>query len=107
MMPKKNYFFAQKRPKTGWKTLYTALGGEILSYINVANVNEEDCTWYCCVAPRGKGYTKATALVWSETLSANDNDVWGYGIPLFPGTRIGVMSSKDSALTFSVYGLFG
>ena len=99
-------FFAQCRPKTGWKTLYTALGGEIVSYINVANVNGVDGEWYVCIAPRGKGYNKSTALVWAETINQNDNDVWGYRIPLAPGTRIGVLSSKDNALNFTVYGQF-
>ena len=100
-------FFAQCRPKTGWKTLYTAVGGEIVSYINIANVNGVDGEFYICIAPQGKGYNKSTALVWSEQIQDHDNDVWGYGIPLQPGMRIGVLSSKDNALNFTVYGSFG
>ena len=103
---KTNGFFAQCRPKTGWKTLYTALGGEIASYVNVTNVGGVDSEFYLCIAPRGKGYNKSTALVWAEPITDKDRDVWGYGIPLAEGTRIGVLSSKDSALNFTVYGVF-
>lgn len=107
MTERKSVFFAQCRPKTGWKTLYTALGGEVVNYINIANVDGANAEFYICVAPRGKGYGKSTALVWAETIQQNDNDVWGYGIPLMPGTRIGVQSNVDSALNFTVYGQFG
>ena len=105
-MARTGVFFAQARPKTGWRTLYTAKGGEMVNYINVANVEGAATEWYCCIAPSGKKYNKSTAFVWGEPIAAHDNDVWGFGVPLMPGTRIGVLSSKDNALNFTVYGQF-
>ena len=100
-------FFARCRPGSGFKTIYTAKGGEIIYYINVANVNETDCEWSLCIAQGSESYGKKNAMVWAEQLSANDNDVWGYGIPLSQGMRIGVRSSSTSALNFTIYGVFG
>lgn len=100
-------FFARCRPDSGFKTIYTAKGGEVISYINVANVNETESEWSACVAQGSEKYGKKNALVWAETLSANDNDVWGYGIPLSQGMRIGVRSSSAGALNFTIYGVFG
>jgi len=99
-------FFAQRRPGTGFETIYTAKGGEILYYINVANVNQADCRWYFCISTGNKPYRKSNAIVWAENLSANDNDVWGYQIPLMAGQKIGVRSSEAGAITFTVYGTF-
>ena len=106
MSKKTNTFFAQCRPKTGWKTLYTAVGGEMVSYVNVANVGDVDGFWSMCIARAGQGYKRGNAFVWNEEIDEHDNDVWGYGIPLEPGMRIGVYSSKDNGLTFTVYGAF-
>jgi hypothetical protein len=99
-------FFAQCRPKNGWKTLYTAVGGELVSYVNVANVGDVNCRWSMCIAPDGQGYKRNTALVWNEEITEHDNDVWGYGIPLAAGMRIGVYCSVDNALNFTAYGTF-
>ena len=100
-------FFARCRPGSGFKTMYTAKGGEFVSYINIANVNESDSEFSICLAYSNEAYGKKNALVWAETISANDNDVWGFGIPLSQGMKIGVRSSSTSALNFTVYGAFG
>ena len=99
-------FFAQRRPRSGFETIYTAHGGEILYYINVANVEAANCTWSVCIS-NGKPYGRNNAIVWQEDITANDNDVWGYQIPLIQGQRIGVRSSNSRALNFTVYGFFG
>ena len=99
-------FFVQKRPGSGWETLYTAKGRESIYYINVANVGEVDCNWSMCIAPRGKSYSRGNDLVWEEALQANDNDVWCFQIPLFAGQKVGVRSSSAGDLTFTAYGVF-
>lgn len=99
-------FFEQARPKSTWKTLYVAKGGEVMSYLNITNVSGVACDWYFCISRSGQKYSRANALVWQEPINAHDTDVWGYGIPLAPGMRLGVLSSIDSALNFTVYGLF-
>ena len=99
-------FFAQCRPTTGFKTIYTAEGGENLYYINVANVLGINGTWSVCISTGGKAYGRANAIVWEETITANDNDLWGYQIPLMAGQKIGVRSSDSRGLNFTVYGVF-
>ena len=100
-------FFARCRPSSGFKTMYTAVGGEIVRYVNIANVNETDSEFSICLAYRNESFGKKNAIVWAETISANDNDVWCFGIPLSQGMKIGVRSSSTSALNFTVYGDFG
>ena len=101
-----NRFFEQARPGSTWKTIYTAVGGEILYYLNVANVESIDCEWYFCIARNGESYKKSNALVWAESIQSNDTDVWGYQIPLIKGMRLGVLASKNKACNFTAYGMF-
>lgn len=99
-------FFAQRRPRSGFETIYTARGGEVLYYVNVANVGAVNCTWSLCISSNG-GYGRSNALVWQESITANDNDIWGYQIPLVQGQRVGVRCSNSRAITFTAYGIFG
>jgi hypothetical protein len=100
-------FLARCRPCQGFKTLYTAKGGEIVRFIAIANVNGVNSTYSICLAQGPESYGKKNALVWNEVITANDNDTYGYGIPLSQGMRIGVHSSSEKALNFTVYGAFG
>jgi len=100
-------FIGRCRPKSGFKTLYTAKGGETVRFIAIANVNDANTTYSICLAQGSEGFGRKNALVWNETINANDNDTYGYGIPLSQGTRIGVYSAEGNALNFTVYGVFG
>lgn len=101
---------AQVRGSASASTAYTATLRTEVTRIVVCNVTTSDATFDIYHDDDGSTYTVATALYYERTVSAKtsfviSSEAIGSGISIEQGGRLGVKTSTDLAVTFSIYGV--
>lgn len=83
-----------------------------ITRINICNTSGAAATYRLFHDDDGTTFDETTALAWDEPIPANGVRIWeaqspSSGISLKSGGSLGVRTSVNSALTFSIYGTVG
>lgn len=101
---------AQIRPSASASTAFTSTLRTEITRIMVCNTSNAVATFDIYHDDDGTTYDQTTALFYGATIESNAtveilSETLGAGVILARGASIGVNTSVDQALTFSLYGV--
>jgi len=101
---------AQLSPSASASTAFTSTLRTEITRVVVANVTANIATFDLYHDDDGTTYSVATALWYGQTVSGNtsyviESPALGSGLMMARGASLGVKSSVDQALNFTIYGV--